>query len=240
MAQKVNALAERELTYHMPRQDHQVRVMMSKHGFKQAPLEKANIILFTGGADINPYFYGEKRLKTTGVSMACDYADMRALKHSSVYQFKAGICRGGQFLNVVFGGRLYQHVTDHAIYGTHAAYHQDDKDPHVIQVTSTHHQMMIPSEDATVVYATNLAKRKFTDTTEEIYQDDERPKLFDDAEVVLYPKSGVLCFQPHPEYEQMGNIACTEAFFRLIKDHMLSDKGASLMAYRKAAGGAAD
>ena len=234
MAMQVNALAEKELTYHMPRQDHQVRVMMSKRGFKQAPLEKANIILFTGGADINPYFYGEKRLKGTNVSAPCDYADMRALKNSSIYQFKVGICRGGQFLNVAFGGKLYQHVTNHAIWGTHAAHHMDEKDPHVIQVTSTHHQMMIPSEDATVVYAANLAERKYTDETEEIYQPNERVKMFDDAEVVLYEKSGVLCFQPHPEYEMVENVACTDAFFRLIKTHMLSDKAGALMEYLKA------
>lgn len=228
------ALAERELTYHMPRQDHQVRVMMGKHGFKQTSLEKANIVLFTGGADINPYFYGEKRRVGTSISPNCDYADMRALKKSSIYQFKVGICRGGQFLNVAFGGSLYQHVTNHAIWGTHAAYHQDEKDPHVIQVTSTHHQMMIPSEDATLLYATNLAEYKFTDTTQEHYSEDERHKIFDDAEVVMYEKSGALCFQPHPEYELAENVACTDAFFRLIKLYMLSDAAGSLMDYRMA------
>lgn len=220
---------DRELTYHMPRQDHQVRVMMSKRGFKQAPLEKAHIILFTGGADINPFLYGEKRLKTTYVSYPCDYTDNHAFHNSSIYQFKVGICRGGQFLNVKNGGRLYQHVTNHALGVTHAAYHMDTKDPHVIQVTSTHHQMMIPSEDATVLYAANLALEKQTDTEVERYNPVERPNIYDDAEIVMYEKTGTLCFQPHPEYEMPMNIACTQTFFDLIAKYMLEDKAAAAM-----------
>lgn len=30
-----------------------------------------------------------------------------------------GICRGAQFLNVMAGGKMIQHVEGHAIHGTH-------------------------------------------------------------------------------------------------------------------------
>lgn len=224
-----------KLTYHMPRPDYMTRCMMQTRGFEETTLEEALIVLFTGGADINPFLYGEKRRKETAVSFNCDYKDLRALKRTSIYQFKVGICRGGQFLNTMYGGRLYQHVTDHAQYALHPIYNMIDKNEAPVNVTSTHHQMMIPGELGRVLYAANRAFLKCTDTEEITYTAAERANIFDDTEIVVYPDSGVLCFQPHPEYKQYGNEGCTDLFFKLIDEYCLSIHESSLMkeAYAK-------
>lgn len=218
-----------KLTFHMPRSDYMTRQMFLKRGFTETKLEDALIVCFTGGADINPFLYGEKRRKETYVDFASDFKDIRALKYTSLWQFKVGICRGGQFLNVMYGGRMYQHVTDHASIGLHPIYNMIDKGDNPVMVTSTHHQMMIPGELGHVLYATNKAMSKYTDTEEHHYNPVARAQEFDDTEVVVYPDHGVLCFQPHPEYIQKGNEGCTDLFFKLIEQYCLSDTEAQEM-----------
>jgi gamma-glutamyl-gamma-aminobutyrate hydrolase PuuD len=218
-----------KLTFHMPRPDYMTRQMFLKHGFEEAALEDALAVVFTGGADVNPFLYGEKRRKETHVCFQSDYKDIRAFKKASVWQFKVGICRGGQFLNVMCGGSMYQHVTDHAMIGFHPIYNMIDTNEESVQVTSTHHQMMIPGELGQVLYATNRAMEKYTDTEEIKYNPIVRSQELDDTEVVLYQDMHALCFQPHPEYVQKGNEGNTDLFFKLIAKYALSDQEAATM-----------
>jgi putative glutamine amidotransferase len=69
-------------------------------------------ILFTGGDDILPIYYGENPLKE--VDSICSVRDEHEFKlFNKAYEKKMpifGICRGAQLINVALGGNLYQDI----------------------------------------------------------------------------------------------------------------------------------
>lgn len=166
----------------------------------------ADLVVFTGGSDINPALYGHKKVKECGT-----IDDKRDAQEKAVFEAAknfgipmVGICRGAQLLNALNGGTLYQHTDGHI--GNH--WIADTRTGQRYFVTSTHHQMMIPGSKGDILaiaspqkddlkedVAGSLATIKIGDGVR------IRPKKDDyDVEVVWYPETGSLCFQPHPEY----------------------------------------
>ena len=87
--------------------------MFSKMGFHITPkLDKADIVVFGGGSDVNPILYGEDPLPGTIYDDQRDAWCMNLWRNSED-KLKIGICRGGQFLNVKNGGKLWQHEDQH-------------------------------------------------------------------------------------------------------------------------------
>src|SRR5690554_5034063 len=71
-----------------------------------------DLILFTGGEDVNPHYYNQHQGKYTNINMERDEKESRAW--SLPYHIpRLGICRGMQFINVKVGGSLIQHVENH-------------------------------------------------------------------------------------------------------------------------------
>lgn len=203
-------------------QSKQIETMFIEHaGYN--PVESADladIIVFPGGADVNPGLYNQNKHPTTQ-SNAFD--DTRDTRYWNQYSDKpnvmlVGICRGGQFLNVMNGGRMWQDVNNHAIGGTHEVIDllRDKK----IQCTSTHHQMMVANEDLGEVIGIAYEATRWEDDKTRITCEEAGklkrigtcPKY--DTEVVWYPKTRSLCFQPHPEYYNAKD--AKEYFFDLI------------------------
>lgn len=191
--------------------DRLIENMFRARGWEMAQdLNDAELVCFTGGADVSPYLYGEKNFASNTNK---NRDDLESLVYKDCVELDlpmVGICRGGQFLNVMNGGRMYQHVEGHAIGGTHPI--MDYSSGREIKVTSTHHQMMIPNYDtAEVVAIANLGgiKQKW----DGVQVVTERNDL--DTEVVWYENTKSLCFQPHPEY---GVKSCEEYFFDLLKE----------------------
>lgn len=193
----------------------QYRAMFEKHGWEiTTDFTKADLIQFTGGADVSPFLYGE------GLHPTTHHDPRRDLVEAGYFAFAvrlgipmAGICRGGQFLNVMNGGTMYQDVDGHAIHGTHTCY--DLATDREIQVTSTHHQMMrISAKDATPVAVANISTRK------EFIQDGEVVDgvIGTDLEAVFYEKTKSLCFQPHPEF--YGADSTCAYYFELLERHL--------------------
>lgn len=187
--------------------------MFKSRGWEITETHKdADLIQFTGGEDVTPSMYGERSHPTTHSSLERDkaeyflYADVLGAKPM------AGICRGGQFLNVVNGGELYQDVDGHAIGGTHPMYTTDGR---TIEVTSTHHQMMRPMKGATVIATAHEATRKEYMRGKFVVIDNGMEKP--DVEVVMYKQNRCLCFQPHPEFERAPK-ECTDYYFELIEE----------------------
>lgn len=192
--------------------------MFKKEGFRvvttrlEVLQHTPDLICFTGGSDVSPHLYGENNV-ASGCDALRDEFEMGVFS-----QFpdtpKVGICRGGQFLNVMMGGKMFQDCDKHAIGGTHEALLVETGE--VFNVTSTHHQMMRPhptgkvlvtAERSTVrCYGSDLG------TPREVLR--EVGITGEDVEVVQYGDK-VLCFQPHPEYG--GNDDTRELFFRLLK-----------------------
>ncbi len=72
-------------------------------------------VLFAGGADVDPKYYGEAiafdNVEVTPQRDDFELALGELLKKDS--RPILGICRGEQLLNVAFGGSLYQHIDGH-------------------------------------------------------------------------------------------------------------------------------
>jgi putative glutamine amidotransferase len=73
-------------------------------------------ILFTGGEDIDPSYYGEKqRHASVYVNQPRDEFELALLGRALARRLPIlGICRGAQVINVKFGGTLYQDLPSEA------------------------------------------------------------------------------------------------------------------------------
>ena len=83
-----------------------------------------NYIIFDGGEDITPLFYGEPKEKRTHTNINRDALEWYlAMKYLHNIETKyIGICRGHQFLNVFMKGTLYQDLP--SINKGHNGYHE--------------------------------------------------------------------------------------------------------------------
>ena len=218
MAVQLNTRLVNPPRYYMVGADDDVRKMMGAHGFlRTLDQDEAELVVFTGGPDINPIFYGEKRHPSTHISFNRDLADMAALrKWKGPYeQALVGICRGAQFLNVVVGhGSLWQNVNNHRASHDMKIVSTGE----LITTSSTHHQAMIPGPEANVVAwaAESTLKETHQDTiTFEI-------KQYRDVEAVFYPEANTLCFQGHPEINTPNNMNARRFFLSYIEDNLMS------------------
>lgn len=183
--------------------DHSTEQMFHKKNwaiYGQDTHLKPDLVVFTGGEDVTPSLYHE-----ANVASHCNW--MRDAEEIEEFENfsdtpKVGICRGGQFLNVMSGGKMYQDTDNHC--QSHMVFDLDTG--HEYLVTSTHHQMMRPSEDATIVGVANESSYVLAAGGEKIVEDD--------IEVVYYDKTKSLCFQPHPEYH--GAEETEKYFFELL------------------------
>jgi gamma-glutamyl-gamma-aminobutyrate hydrolase PuuD len=175
--------------------------------------DDAEYIQFTGGADVSPMLYGEPRHPRTGNNLRRDEEEAEIFFEYKDLKKMLGICRGGQFLNVMNGGVMYQDVNNHAIGGTHAAVISDTG--RIVQVTSTHHQMMRTEYLGKKLVTANLSTYKengYGDNIKGWFEEE-------DNEVIFYENTSSLCFQPHPEYVNPEH-ECQRLYFDLINQYM--------------------
>lgn len=157
-------------------------------------LNEASLVCFTGGSDVSPALYGAKEHVLTQKNPARDFKEKLVFENARELNIPmVGICRGAQFLNVMSGGEMYQHVTKH----TNSHYLVDNITGETVYVSSTHHQMMKPSADGLLVASSNLGGER------EWYEGQcfKRDISQCDNEVVFYENTKCLCFQPHPEFD---------------------------------------
>lgn len=177
----------------------------------------ADVVVFTGGSDIDPHLYGHKQIsECRQIDPKRDQQEVAVFEAAKAFEIPmVGICRGAQLLNALNGGTLYQHVDGH--YGGHIVV--DIRTGTRLRVTSTHHQMMQPAKDAEVV----AVACKPSDKGDKTYSSLSTIKLGDgirakpkagdwDPEVVWYEGTKSLCFQPHPEYTG-GDGTTTRGYF---------------------------
>ncbi len=88
--------------------------------------DKVDGMLFSGGKDVSPRFYGEEAVPEAGPF--CLERDELELLLFEILRAKKkpmlGICRGQQIVNVAAGGTLYQHVP--AVFGKNHQQGSDD------------------------------------------------------------------------------------------------------------------
>lgn len=164
-------------------------------------IHKADVILFTGGEDVTPSFYGREKHRTTCCNIDRDIQEKEVFDLIKPSQVALGICRGSQFLCAMNGGILVQDCDHHAIYGTHDIVSEDTGE--VFSITSTHHQMqypyILPPEDYKLLFksAENRSSHYYGDGI-----DEDVIRSRGEAEIVLYKRPGrpkCLAVQGHPE-----------------------------------------
>ena len=184
--------------------------MFKQAGFALAhSMQEANLLCFTGGADVSPELYGEENVGSY-CSPERDKYEEQVFDWAYAHDVPmVGICRGGQFLNVMNGGKMWQDVDNHAISGTHKAVCKYWGE---IMVSSTHHQMMRAGGNGKVLVSAELATYKLSGSG--FIQGKEGP-LGDDCEVVYYKDTKSLCYQPHPEIVNEAH-ECRRHFLMLV------------------------
>jgi len=118
-------------------------------------------LILPGGGDINPRFYRESDQGCKNVNIVYDQLEYKTME-AFVKAGKPilGICRGMQFINVYFGGTLFQDIPNHnrqdgslhkVILTPHTAFSRLFNDE--IMVTSTHHQAVKRLGDNLEIFA---------------------------------------------------------------------------------------
>jgi gamma-glutamyl-gamma-aminobutyrate hydrolase PuuD len=172
--------------------DHSVTAMFKNEGWdvRDDPQE-ADFLCFTGGADVSPDLYGE-------VNVGLSYTDpARDTRETALYNaFKGakrfiGICRGGQFLNVMNGGKMVQDIPGHRM-GRQSSWIAFMESLVSVNLHEDHHQGIVPAE------------------TGQVFAWSKKDNV---CEGVWYPETRSFCFQPHPEW---GDEPTRQAFFNLL------------------------
>jgi GMP synthase-like glutamine amidotransferase len=173
----------------------------------------ADVVCFTGGEDVTPSLYGHARHHTSNCNINRDTYESDVFNLCIAKDIPmVGICRGAQFLNVMSGGEMYQdvskHTRDHSI--------TDLETGEVVMVSSTHHQMMKPSSKAVLVASSTLGGYR------EVYDGQifKRELSEQDNEVVYYPETNCLCFQPHPEFN-IPHFSGMHSYFKSLLERFL-------------------
>lgn len=161
-------------------------------------VEDADIVIFTGGEDVDPSLYGCEKHYSTSSNIKRDEEEKAVFEKIRPDQLCIGICRGAQFLCVMNGGLLIQNVSGHGIFGTHRIISADD-DCDRYEITSTHHQMQYPFNLTRGIHYKVLF---FASRSSRFYEGDRVETPPCEPEIVLYhrkDKPKCLAIQGHPE-----------------------------------------
>lgn len=154
----------------------------------------ADLVVFTGGEDVDPSLYNAATHPTTGSNLARDKKEKLAYEKAKLLKLPMlGVCRGSQFLCVMNGGTLVQHQQNPK------AIHEIETDKYgKFMITSTHHQAAHPFNlhnwDYRIIGWTNgVSKFHYDGDGEEL----NPPK---ECEIVYYKNTRCLGIQGHPEF----------------------------------------
>lgn len=157
--------------------------------------EKADLVVFVGGADVDPLLYGQTPHPNTHCDPELDKRDLAVYKicyDNGIPML--GVCRGAQFLHVMNGGKLYQHVDAH-----NSEHNMWDKrrTQMIAKVSSVHHQMVVPNAAGGMVVLADTFKSSKRWLNAKEYNEGHRP----DIEAFFYPETCCIGIQGHPEYK---------------------------------------
>lgn len=167
-----------------------------------------------GGRDRGVSFYNIRR----------DKMEIEIYKACRKHNIKmVGICRGLQFLNVMAGGKLWQHLNNHTpvlheVYTPTAAT--------TITVNSYHHQMVeLPSGSIPILWAQPKIASFYFDHMCKIHQEVEK-----EIEAAVYPEINAFGVQYHPE-DMVTKTAGRQIFLNMVNNFLSMDIDQFVMAY---------
>jgi gamma-glutamyl-gamma-aminobutyrate hydrolase PuuD len=178
---------------------------------KANSIEDADLVVFGGGSDVDPALYGEEVHPKTFFNAKRDEADIKIYHEcleKGVPMF--GVCRGAQFLHVMNGGKLWQHVDNHV--GDHAMWDLRSK-LRLDKISSVHHQACMRNENGMEIIATSSESMNREANTKTIAKGRGL-----DVEAFWYANTACFGVQGHPEYFGYGRYSkwCLDTLEELI------------------------
>lgn len=167
-------------------------------------IKDADLVFFTGGEDVNPYLYKETSHLTTYFNINRDKEEVLAFNEAQRCGVPCyGTCRGAQFLCVMSGGKLVQHM-NHP--GKHMLHMKNGDISVICLVNSLHHQLQYPfnldkNDYDLIGWTEGLSSFNWTNANTNIGPMSKEP------EVVFYKKTNSLGFQAHPEMLAANSLA---------------------------------
>lgn len=172
------------------------------------------LVVFTGGSDVSPSYYGEERNQKSYCWPERDAFEKKVFDRSVELKLNiAGICRGSQFICALSGGKLVQHINGHG--GNHPVKTDDGR---IVIVSSTHHQMQLPPPQAVPIAWAEPKRSTCYEGAPGVNYEPDR-----EHDVVWYPHTNALGMQYHPEFMPKDSdgfkysVELTERFFKLEK-----------------------
>lgn len=153
---------------------------------------RADVIVLTGGCDINPRLYGEE-------NYASHCNPSRDVACSMLWRLYGGrlpffgFCRGAQHIAAMLGGKLMQDIKGHSA-GAHAVLASDGIE--AVNVNSLHHQAIIKSDCLGDVL--HMGPHHFSGLINGIWTDE-----VNNVESFINKDKKVFGVQWHPEYMNM-------------------------------------
>lgn len=175
-------------------------------------------VIFTGGEDVSPSLYCGRDCRLSYTSEKRDMIEKKVFEFCIKHDVKMiGICRGLQFLNVMAGGKMFQHVNMHAG-SRHRMFYPAVKKHYM--VNSLHHQMvMLPKNAITIGWASPSMCYIAYDENGVITSP---PKH--EIEAAVFPKYNAMGVQFHPE--MMGDDEEARIFYiEMVKYFLESSMG---------------
>ena len=177
-----------------------------------------DLVLFTGGEDVNPAHYNENIGKYTHINSNRDKKEIDTFYRFKGKSFLLGICRGNQLLTILSGGKLIQHVEGHC--RDHSMVLNNSLK---YNITSSHHQMLYPFDLNGKDYEL-IGYSEYFQSNTYLNGDNEEIELsnnFLEPEIVYYKKTNALCIQGHPEWnhcEKRTSQMCLNLIDKYLKE----------------------
>lgn len=159
-------------------------------------IKDSDIVIFTGGSDINPEIYGsEKHTTTTGIDKFRDQYEITMFRIAKALKKNMfGICRGAQLLGALSGAKLVQHQV-----GNTSSHPMITSQGEEMITTHAHHQSLdlryLEKEQYELLAWDNYQSTKcYGESWIDVVKRDRHP------EYVFFPETKALAFQGHPEW----------------------------------------
>jgi gamma-glutamyl-gamma-aminobutyrate hydrolase PuuD len=163
----------------------------------------ADVVMLTGGSDIDPTYYNQSKHPTTSGTYYRDQMEYRLIQTCLEKGIPIlGICRGAEWLAITAGGELFQHVSSHNT--PHAV--SWGKLKIKVHTSSLHHQMCDIREikDAHVLAWADGLSNFYEKAVQGVSV--VQPKSLKEPEVFILPSIKGFAVQGHPE---MLDFDCT-------------------------------
>jgi len=159
-------------------------------------IKDADLVVFTGGADVNPGLYNcIPNVKSYFNIQRDEYEIIKFEEALMLGKNMVGVCRGSQLLTIMAGGKLIQHVNNHSLHYTHNISFNGERR----EITSTHHQMMYPFDMKASKYEIIAHSDGNRSDVYEFEPGVIKTSIQCEPEIVYYPEIKALAIQGHPE-----------------------------------------